>query len=180
MALRADVLTVVSTHLIAAHVFPRRVVLTRLAFPQINRVICVFDSRQLHLMSRCAPVRLAAWKKTQPKGTVSRRADKRMCGRAGGADSCALSAAIGLVLHRFGSSQGSDAANLSSSEIGMSTFAPLRLARMRPAARSRSSSLTERLRRRAASARSTNMATDAVSVASAGAGTCSARVMAEN
>jgi hypothetical protein len=83
-------------------------------------------------------------------------------------------------LHRFDSSQGSDAANRSSSETGISTFAPLRLARMRPAARSRSSSLTERLSRRAASARSTNMPPDAVSLASAGAGTCSARVMAEN
>jgi hypothetical protein len=48
MARRTDVLTVVITHLVAAHVFPCRVVLTRLAFPQISRNISVFDSRQLH------------------------------------------------------------------------------------------------------------------------------------
>lgn len=48
MARRADVLTVVSTHLIAVHVFPCRLVLTRIAFSQLNCVICVFDSRQLH------------------------------------------------------------------------------------------------------------------------------------
>jgi hypothetical protein len=38
---------VVSTQLIPAQVFPCHAVLTRLVFAQVNRVICVFDSRQL-------------------------------------------------------------------------------------------------------------------------------------
>lgn len=36
-------LTAVSTSLMPAHVSPRRAVLTRLAFAQVNRVIYVFD-----------------------------------------------------------------------------------------------------------------------------------------
>lgn len=34
--------------LMSARIFPCRAVLTRIAFMQFNRLICVFDSRQLH------------------------------------------------------------------------------------------------------------------------------------
>jgi hypothetical protein len=43
----ADVLTVVSTQLVLAHVLPCQAVLTHQAFVQANHVIYVFDSRQL-------------------------------------------------------------------------------------------------------------------------------------